>query len=81
MRRWRKFTCILWDGFNVVSGISEHENARLVGNTVSGSGEVRGAHLRVARSYTYNDDSVDCTMQMAESAYGATIQLWGHGKY
>lgn len=70
-----------WDGYNVVAGITEHDDARLIGNTVAGSGEVRGAHIRAARSYTYNDDSIDCSLQLSESAYASALQLWGHSKY
>lgn len=67
-----------WDGFPVVSGISEHTDARLDGNTVTSSGEIRGAHLKVTRSYTYNPDSIDCSVQLAKSDYAQVVYLWGH---
>ena len=67
-----------WDGFPVVSGISEHDNARLEGNTVTSSGEIRGAHLKVTRSYAFNPDSIECSVQLAKSDFAATVYLWGH---
>ncbi len=67
-----------WDGLPVVSGISEHTDARLEGNTVTSSGEIRGAHLKVTRSYTYNPDSIDCAVQLAKSDYSQVTYLWGH---
>ena len=67
-----------WDGFHVISGISEHADARLVGNTVTSSGEIRGAHLKVTRSYTYEPDGITCTVQLAKSDFGKTVYLWGH---
>ena len=67
-----------WDGVPVVSGISEHDNARLNGNTLTSSGEIRGTHLKVTRSYTFNADSIDCSVQLAKSDYVSTVYLWGH---
>lgn len=67
-----------WDGLPVVSGISEHPDARLEGNSVTSSGEIRGAHLKVIRSYTYNPDSIDCSVQLAKSDYAQVVYLWGH---
>jgi len=67
-----------WDGLPVVSGISEHHDARLEGNTVTSSGEIRGTHLKVTRSYTYNPDSIDCSVQLAKSDYAQVVYLWGH---
>ena len=67
-----------WDGLPVVSGISEHDNARLEGNTLTSSGEIRGTHLKVTRTYTFNPDSIDCAVQSAPSDYAQVVYLWGH---
>jgi hypothetical protein len=69
-----------WDGFPVISGISEPADARLVGNTVASSGEVRGAHVKAARSYTFHPTAIDCSVQLAPSDYGRVLSLWNHGR-
>ncbi len=69
-----------WDGAPVISGISEHADAKLDGNTVTSSGEIRGAHLRVARSYTHNPDSIDCSVALAESDYAQVMSIWSHDR-
>ncbi|MCX5658306.1 MAG: hypothetical protein NTW19_01120 [Planctomycetota bacterium] len=67
-----------WDGFPVVAGISEHHDAKLNGNTVTSSGEIRDAHLKSTRSYTYNNDSIDCAVQLAQSDYSQILSMWTH---
>ena len=67
-----------WDGLPVISGISEHDNARLNGDVVTSSGEVRGTHLRVTRTYTYKPDAVECAMRMGKSEDAQVMFLWGH---
>ena len=69
-----------WDGAPVISGISEHRNARLAGNTVSSSGEIRDAHIKVARSYTFGPDSIDCSVQLARSDYAQVMSIWTHAR-
>jgi len=66
-----------WDGAPIVAGISEHE-AKLNGNQVTSSGEIRGAHLKSTRAYTFNPDSIDCSVQLAESDYAQVMSLWMH---
>jgi len=46
------------DGKPLVSADSEHLDARLEGNTVTSSGEVRDSSVHATRSYTYNPDHV-----------------------
>lgn len=65
-----------WDGAPIVSAISEHDDARLAGNVLTSSGEVRGAHVRVARAYTFNADGIDCSVQLARSEYTQVLSLW-----
>lgn len=69
-----------WDGAPIISAISEHDNAKLVGNTVTSSGEVRGAHVKVARSYTYQPTGIDCSVQLAKSDYAQVLSLWTHDR-
>jgi len=83
--QWRNFHIHsvvgeMWDGAPLITGISEHDNARVAGNAVTGSGEVRNAHVRVARSYTFNADSIDCEVALAESDYARALSIWSHGR-
>ena len=68
----------MWDGRPLITGISEHHNAKLKGNVVQSSGEVREAHVKVARTYTFNDDSIDCEVALSESDYAEILSLWTH---
>ena len=68
-----------WDGFPVVAGISEH-NAKLNGNTLTSTGEIRDAHLKSTRVYTYNPDSIDCSVQLAQSDYAQILSMWTHDR-
>jgi hypothetical protein len=67
-----------WDGRPLIAGISEHDNARLEGSVVSSSGEIREAHLKVARSYTYEPDAIECSVKLAESDYAQLLSIWSH---
>jgi hypothetical protein len=69
-----------WDGIPVIAAIGEHADAKLVDTTVTSSGEVRGAHVRATRSYTYNPDSVDCSVKLGPSDYAQVLSLWTHGR-
>ncbi|MBI2437897.1 MAG: hypothetical protein HYV36_03680 [Lentisphaerae bacterium] len=70
----------LWDSLPLISAISEHDNAKLNGNTVTSSGEVRDGHVKVTRSYTYNADSIDCAVSLAESDYARVLSIWAPGR-
>ncbi|MCX5660992.1 MAG: hypothetical protein NTW19_14990 [Planctomycetota bacterium] len=61
----------------LVSGDSEHFDAKLVGNTVTSSGEIRDQPLHASRSFTFNADSIDCKVQLADTGYRAA--LWNQG--
>jgi len=65
-----------WDGRPLVTAISEHADASLKGKVVSSSGEVRGSHVKISRNYTYNRDSIDCEVGLAESDYAAPLSIW-----
>ena len=66
------------DGIPLVSANSEHMNARLDGNTVTSSGEVRRSSVRVMRSYTFEDDSILCKMSLSQSSANKVFHLWAH---
>lgn len=59
----------LVDGQPLVAADSEHLNARLDGNTVSGDGEVRDRPLHVARSYTFAEDRIACSVQLTDTDF------------
>ena len=61
--QWRTFRIhsivgMTTDGKPLVAADGEHNDARLNGNTVTGSGEVRDSSVNATRSYTYNADHV-----------------------
>lgn len=64
------------DGRPLVSGVSEHENAKLNGNVVSSSGEVRDLPVRVARKFTFGQDAVECEVNLATTDYREILTLW-----
>lgn len=73
--RWRNFHLHsvvgqLADGRPLVTADSEHEGtARLEGNVVSSSGEVRDGSVRVTRKYSFADDHIGCEVKLDPSAY------------
>ncbi len=67
-----------WDGRPLIAAISEHDNAKLDGNTVAGSGEIRDAHVRSSRSFTFLDDSIDCSVELATSDRARVLSIWAH---
>jgi hypothetical protein len=70
-----------WNGRPLIASISDHENsAKLKGNTVTSSGEVRNAHVKVARSYTYKVDRIACSVSLAESDYAKGLSIWSPGR-
>ena len=82
---WRKFKINSvvgerWDGAPLVAAIGVHLDAKLKGNTVTGSGEIRASHMRSARSYTFNADSIDCSVKLSESSYANVLSIWSHGR-
>ncbi len=69
---WRGFhlhgivgTCA--DGRPLVTADSEHFNAKLDGQTVSSSGDLRSASIKVSRKYTFEQQAIHCTVQLHES--------------
>lgn len=80
--QWRDFSIHsvvgrMWDGRPLVSGISDHLGAAsLEGNKVSSEGEVRNAHVRVARSYTFGNSEIACEVRLSESPLANVITIW-----
>ena len=80
----KKMQLHLWEGFNIqsivgtmadgrplVAADSIHQNAKLEGNTVSSSGEVRDRPIHVTRSYVYEDDYIQAEVSLADTWYRA----------
>jgi hypothetical protein len=57
------------NGLPLVAADSEHLDAKLEGNTVTGSGEVRDRPLRVTRRYTFGEDRIAGSVQLADTDY------------
>ncbi|MDP6116701.1 MAG: hypothetical protein QGG53_32975 [Planctomycetota bacterium] len=79
--KWRKFHLHSlvgerWDGAPVIAAISEHFNARLEGNTVTSSGEVRDGHVKSSRTYTYEPDRIKCSVQLDQSDFAGVLSIW-----
>jgi hypothetical protein len=68
-----------WDSSPLVAAISE-PTATLDGTTVSGTGEVRGAHVKTTRSWTFGPEGIECRAALAESDEGKVLSLWSKGR-
>jgi len=69
------------DGRPLVSSYCECPDARLEGNTVTGSGEVRESSVHVTRSYTFEEDAIACSVKLRDSAHDKVFGIYGgaHG--
>jgi len=65
----------LTDGTDLLGANSEHHDARLRGNVVTSSGEVRDCPVRVSRKYTFGPEGIDCEVRLGDTAYRG--MLWG----
>ena len=70
----------MWDGLPFAAGISEHYDAKLNGNVVTSSGNVRERNLRSIRKYTFGGDFIDCEVRLAEPGYQQLMTLWSHDR-
>jgi hypothetical protein len=70
----------MWDRAPLIAAISEHDDARLNGQTVTSSGEVRGARVKSTRRYTYQPAAIDCEVQLQASDYARVMSIWTHGR-
>lgn len=64
------------DGRPLVTGDSEHFDAKLKGNTVTSSGAVRDTAVQVVRSYTFENDAIVCGLQLKDTNYTDLLNLW-----
>lgn len=64
------------DGRPLVAADSEHLEARLVGTTVTGSGEVRESSVHVTRSFTFGTDDIGCEVRLRETGHNDLLSLW-----
>jgi len=65
------------DGRPLVTADSIHADARLTGNVVESSGEVRDRPVRVRRRYTFEPDHIACEVSLADTKFRAAY--WGQG--
>lgn len=70
----------MWDRAPLIAAIGEHHDAKLDGNTVTSSGEVRNAHVRSQRRFTYLPETVECSVQLQASDYARVMSIWSHGR-
>jgi hypothetical protein len=82
---WRNFELhsivgTMADGRPFVSAVSEHMNARLNGNVVEGSGEVRDRPVHVTRRFTFNDDDIVVEANLATSGFTPLLTLWSRDR-
>jgi hypothetical protein len=71
----------MWDRSPLIAAISEQEDARLDGNAVTGSGEVRNSHVKAFRRYSFDPGSIACEVRLAPSDYARVLSIWSHGRY
>lgn len=81
-RNWRNFHIhsivgVMKTGEPLVTADSIHHNAKLDGNIVSGSGDVRDRPIHVARSYTFEDDAILCSVRLTDTMFRDAY--WGRG--
>lgn len=65
------------DGLPLVTANSEHWNAKLDGNTVSSSANVRQSSVSVTRRYTYGSSSVTCEVELGPAQHDNVFSIWG----
>lgn len=82
LSNWRQFHLhsvagTLPDGAPFVTANSEHPDARLEGNVLTSSGEVRQSSLQVFRRYVFDADRIVCGVRLAPSQAESVLDLWG----
>jgi len=65
------------DGQPLVGANSEHFNAKLEGDTVTSSGNVRQSSVHLTRSYTYGPHAIECEVQMNPAQHDNVFSIWG----
>jgi hypothetical protein len=64
------------DGRPFIGADGEHENASLVKNVVSSSGPIRESALQTARTYTFENDAIVCTVNLKDTGHHELLNLW-----
>lgn len=64
------------DGRPLVSADSEHFNAQLKNNTVTGDGPVRDTSMHVARAVTFGPDRIQLSVKLDQSRQLNLLNLW-----
>lgn len=64
------------DGKPLIGADCEHPDAKLIGNTASGSGEVRDSSVHASRSYTYNADHVLVQASLHMTDDDESLNFW-----
>jgi hypothetical protein len=64
------------EGQPLVAGDSEHIGAKLDGENVSSSGDVRQTAVRTTRSYTFEPAAIRCQVQLGETPFNDLLNLW-----
>ncbi len=83
--QWRNFHIhtlagMTADGRPLVTANSEHPDARLDGNMLTSSGEVRESSVQVQRRFEFEPGNILCAVKLAQSAGEPAYNLWG-GKH
>ena len=64
------------DGKPLVGAYSEHDDAKLDGTTVTGSGAVRESSVQISRSYKFGADDIQCSVTLKETEFNELLNLW-----
>lgn len=65
------------DGKPLVTANSEHKNAKLEGNTVTSDGEVRESSTHCYRTFTFEPNSILCTVELRNSVADRVFSIYG----
>ena len=60
----------------MIGADSEHEDAKLEGTTVTEFGAIRDSSVHIARSYTFADGEIKCSLSLKETEYNEILNLW-----
>lgn len=64
------------DGTPLVTGDSEHPDAKLTGTKVTSSGEVRHNAVKIERAFTFENDGIVCEVRLKDTGYSPLLNLW-----
>lgn len=64
------------DGKPLVGADSEHFDTKLAGTTVTSSGALRNSTVQVARTYQFEANQIQCSVQLKETEFNELLNLW-----